>query len=234
VATSDEEGGAGTKREHTPKSRRLGIEHQNCVRIFISDAKLFSASRIGTFSISTRAAAGRSLQASGTAHRQSSFSFGMPPAGGSSSSSSGAEINRKYLCQLLQTKRVRRTAATRHCKSRLVLGISCSIRSYVSSRVSGSSSSRTRRTLGARQWRRASVVTMPLWGQPRSVVVAFALGALCSLDLPLPLLSLARWGWTCCGSQNGRGLISCTVVRSAAIGYVYVCVRISLPGDEIG
>ncbi|KAN0103970.1 hypothetical protein V8E52_011454 [Russula decolorans] len=62
---------------------------------------------------------------------------------------------------------------------------------------------------------------MPLWGQPRSVVVAFALGALCSLDLPLPLLSLARWGWTCCGSQNGRGLISCTVVRSAAIGYVY-------------
>jgi len=32
VATSNEEGGAGTKRDHTPKSRGLGIEHQSCVR----------------------------------------------------------------------------------------------------------------------------------------------------------------------------------------------------------
>lgn len=161
-------------------------------------------------------------------HRES-FSFAMPPAALKLTASTSAN----------SCRRSGRTATVRHCKNRyvctrLALGISCSIRSYVSSRVSGSSSSRTRRTLGARQWRRASVVTMPLWGQPRSVVVAFALGALCSLDLPLPLLSLARWGWTCCGSQNGRGLISCTVVRSAAIGYVYVCVRISLPGDEIG
>ena len=57
-------------------------------------------------------------------------------------------------------RRSGRTATVRHCKSRyvcsrLALGIYCSIRSFVSSRVSGNSS-RTRRTLGARLRRRAS------------------------------------------------------------------------------
>lgn len=46
VATSDEEGGAGTKWDHTPRSRGLGIEHQSCVRILSWTRDVIRASHI--------------------------------------------------------------------------------------------------------------------------------------------------------------------------------------------
>jgi hypothetical protein len=46
VATSDEEGGTGTKRDHTSKSRGLGIEQQSCVRILSWTRDVIRASHV--------------------------------------------------------------------------------------------------------------------------------------------------------------------------------------------
>jgi hypothetical protein len=46
VATSDEEDGAGTKRDHAPKSRGLGVEHQSCVRNLSRTRDVIRASHV--------------------------------------------------------------------------------------------------------------------------------------------------------------------------------------------